>query len=246
MAISIPLRAEPTRRLDGVRLGLLISVAVAVLGTAAFFLSRSSVFHARGIVVSGGAHLSRVEIVTTAGVSMESNVLWLDETAAELRLEAEPWVAAADVRVSFPWTIEIEVVERVPVAIATDGLSRVLIAADGTVLGAADRTRGLPRIAIPAAATVEGVRESPRGAAVAVGAMPPELRAEVTVVSVLVDGGLELRLRGGVVVRYGAASESRRKASVLADILAWADAEGERLAVVNVVAPELPAVKIAA
>jgi cell division protein FtsQ len=245
LAISIPSAGEPVGRLDGLKLPLLVATAVAVLGTAGFLLSRSSVFHARGVVVGGAAHLSRAEIVDVAGVSRVTNVLWLDEGAAEGRLEAEPWVAAADVRVSFPWTIEIEVVERAPVAVATDGVGLVLVAGDGTVLGIADRTRGLPRIELPAAGLVEGARESPRGAAAALGAMPPALRAEVATVSVLVDGGLELRLRGGVTVRYGAASEHRRKSETLVDILTWADAEGERIALVNVVAPGLPAVRLA-
>jgi cell division protein FtsQ len=246
LAISIPLRGEPAARFGGLRITLLAATAVAVLAAAAFFLSRSSVLHARDVEVTGSAHLSRAEVVAAAGVSKASNVVWLDEGAIERRLEAEPWVAAADVSVSFPWTIRIEIVERAPVAVATDGISEILVAKDGTVLGAADRTRGLPRIELAATAAVEGARESPRGAAAAIGAMGPELRAEVASVTVLVDGGLELRLRGGLTVRYGAAVDHRRKAAALADILAWAEAEGERLAVVNVVAPGLPAVRLAA
>jgi cell division protein FtsQ len=245
LAISIPLRGErPVRRLDA-RLAILVATAAVALGVGAFFLSRSSVFHARAVEVSGTGHLSRSQVVASAEVSKATNVLWLDEGEVERRLETEAWVADADVWVSFPWTIRIAVRERVPVAVATDGIRQTLVAEDGTALGAADRTRGLPRIELVATAAREGKPASPRAAAMAVGALTPGVRAEVVSARVLLDGSLELRLRGGLTVRYGAASELRRKGATLARILAWADEAGERLAMVNVVAPDRPSVRLA-
>jgi cell division protein FtsQ len=246
LAISIPLRAEAGRRLIDHRVWILAAVAVAALAVGGVVLSRSDVLHARGVEVVGASHLSRAEVVAAAGVSQATNVVWLDEGAVERRLEANPWIADADVRVAFPWTIELRVVERVPVAVASDGLRETLVAADGTALGPADRTHGLPRIELPTTAALDGVRESPRTAAAAIGAMSPEVRGQVTSVVVLVDGTLEIRLRGGVLVRYGAGTEPARKAAAIERVLAWADHEGERVAVVNVVAPERPAVKLVA
>jgi cell division protein FtsQ len=246
LAISIPLRAESSeRRSVDPRVRLLVGVGVVALAVGGLFLSRSSVLHARGIDVVGASHLDRADVIAVAGVSTRTNVIWLDEAAVERRLEANAWIADADVRLALPWTIELSVVERFPVAIATDGMHETLVAADGTVLGPVGRVRGLPRIELLATGALDGARESPRGAAAAVGAMSPELRAQVGVVRVLVDGTLEIRLRGGVVVRYGPGVEARRKASAIERILAWADAEGERIAVVNVVAPDRPAVKLA-
>jgi cell division protein FtsQ len=227
------------------RLRVLVAVAAVALAVAGVLLSRSSLLHARGVAVIGASHLSRADVVRAAGVSRSTNVVWLDEGAVERRLESQAWVDVADVRVAFPWTIEITIVERVPVAVASDGLRETLVAADGTALGPADRDRGLPRIELPRAFAVDGVRTSPTGAAVAVGSMSAELRERLASVSVLADGTLDLRLRGGVGVRYGSASEPRRKAAVLERILAWAEQEGMHLAAVNVVAPDLPAVRIA-
>jgi cell division protein FtsQ len=224
-----------------------LAVAGAVgLVVAGVVVSRSSMLHARAIEVEGASHRSTGQVVAAAGVSLDTNVVWLDERAAERRLEADPWIARADVRVALPWTIEIEVRERSPVAVASDGLREVLVAGDGTSLGTSvERMRGLPRIQLSPAAALGGSVQSPRPAALAIGAMGARLRAEVSTVTVLVDGTLEMRLEGGVSVRYGGAVEVRRKAAVLGRILGWARREGETVAAVNVVAPGHPAVRLA-
>ncbi len=227
MAISIRSSAEPVARSSRIAFRVLLGAAIVALAVGAYFLSRSSVFHARGVEVTGAAHLSRAEVLGAAGVSMATNVLWLDEGAAERALETEPWVADAEVHVAFPWTVEIAVIERVPVAVATDGTTRSLVAGDGTVLGAPGRERGLPRIELPSRLALDGRSESPRGAAIAIGAMSPELRAEVTSVSVFAGGSLQIRLQGGVAVRYGGPSEPGRKAEIISRILGWARSQGE-------------------
>jgi cell division protein FtsQ len=206
--------------------------------------TRSSAFHAREVEVVGAAHLSRAEIVAAAGVSRQTNVVWFDESAVEARLERLPWVASADVGIAFPLSIRITVTERVPIAVASDGLRETLVAGDGTLLGPADRPGGLPRIRLPSTPVFEGPPASPAPAARALAAMAPGLRSRLSSVTVLADGTLELRLEG-VVVDYGAASEPRAKAEALERVLAWAAGEGAALATVNVVAPELPAVKLA-
>ncbi len=244
MAISIPRRDRRSPRPRGVKLWLPVAAAVATVAAGAFFVSRSSAFHARGIDVVGAAHRSRGEIVAAAEVSRQTNVLWFDEAAVETRLEADPWIASADVGISLPWTIQITVVERAPVAVAIGDAGEILVAADGTELGPTSRTGGLPRIRLPIGPTFEGLHASPGPAARAIGVMAPELRATVASVVVAADGTLQMRLRGGVSIRYGSASELRRKAAALDQILAWAEAEGESLATVNVVAPGLPAVKL--
>jgi len=166
------------------------SVALVIGGLTA---SRSSAFDVRGVEVSGSHHLHGPQIVRVAGISGSTNALWLDEGVSERRLEAQPWIADADVRVTFPLNVEIVVRERSPVAVA-EGRLTSLMAADGTALGSVSAPRGLPVIELGNAGRVEGVR-SPVGAARALGAMTPALRARVARVRVLLDGTLELRLR---------------------------------------------------
>ena len=240
MGISTSRPAEWFRSLRGRRRRALIvvgSVALVIGGVAA---SRSSVFDVRRIEVSGADHLHRPQIVRIAGISNATNALWLDEGVAERRLEAEPWIADADVRVTLPLTVEIAVRERSPVAVA-QGAMTSLMAADGTALGSGTVPRGLPVIELGGAGPVEGIRPSPVGAARVLGAMAPALRAQVARVRVLLDGSLELRLRGGPTVRFGTPEDAERKAVTIQRMLAWAGSEGTPLRTLSVVSALAPA-----
>jgi cell division protein FtsQ len=213
------------------------SVALVIGGVTA---SRSSAFDVRGIEVSGNDHLHRPQVVRIAGITDATNALWLDEGQAERRLEAEPWIADADVRVTFPLNVEIAVRERTPVALA-QGAVTSLMAADGTALGSGNVPRGLPVIELGGAGRAEGVRPSPVGAAKALGAMTPALRVQVARVRVLLDGTLELRLRDGPTISFGTPGDARRKAVTIRRMLVWARTQGTPLRTLSVVAPLAPA-----
>jgi len=213
------------------------SVALVIGGVTA---SRSSAFDVRGIEVSGNDHLHRPQVVRIAGITDATNALWLDEGQAERRLEAEPWIADADVRVTFPLNVEIAVRERTPVALA-QGAVTSLMAADGTALGSGNVPRGLPVIELGGAGRAEGVRPSPVGAARAPGAMTPALRVQVARVRVLLDGTLELRLRDGPTISFGTPGDARRKAVTIRRMLVWARTQGTPLRTLSVVAPLAPA-----
>lgn len=220
-------------------------MATVITGVVA---SRTGLLHARAITVEGEARLSRARVVSIAGLDRRTNVLWFDEGAAERRLEADPWVADAEIGVGLPWTIEIAIREREPVAVVSDRGEEVLVAADGTALGPPWRSavaRRLPRIDLGAVRTVEGATRDPAGAAIAIGAMAPDLRARVSRVAVLLDGTLEVWLRSGPRIRYGAPTGVRPKAAAIARALAWATEEGERILTLSVVSPVAPAATLA-
>ena len=218
----------------------MVAAAVFAFATGVFFLSRTSLLDARRIEVSGAGHVHRADVVALAGVSEDTNVLWFDEAAAEDRLESEPWIAHADVSASFPLTIRIAVTERTPVAVMGGGAGS-LIAGDGTVLGGPSGADKLPTIELGTVTTAEGRAPSPVGAARALGAMRPALRSEVTRVRVMLDGTIELRLRGGTTVRFGAPVETARKAEAIRRVLAWAEREGRAIRTLSMVAPSAPA-----
>jgi cell division protein FtsQ len=244
LGISTSRPAEWFRSLRGRRRPALIAVGSVVLLIGGVAASRSSVFDVRRIDVTGTDHLHRPQIVRIAGVSNATNALWLDEGMVERRLESEPWIADADVRVTLPLTVEIAVHERSPVAVA-QGAVTSLMAADGTALGSGRIPRGLPVIELGAAGPVEGIRPSPVGAARALGAMAPALRAQVARVRVLLDGSLELRLRGGPTVRFGTPEDAQRKAVTIQRMLAWAGSEGTPLRTLSVVSALAPAATLA-
>ncbi len=215
--------------------------AVSILFVVGVFtVSRSSAFDVRRFEVSGGNHLHRARLLAIAGITMSTNVLWLNEGAAEHRLEAEPWIADADVRATFPLTIQVSVTERSPVAVARGDVVS-LMAADGTSLGSGHAPRGLPVIELGATSSVEGVRPSPVGAARALGAMTPALRAQVARVRVLLDGTLELRLRDGPTVRFGTPDDARLKARAIERMLSWARTQGTEILNLSVVSASAPA-----
>jgi cell division protein FtsQ len=240
LGISTSRPAEWFRSLRGRRRTALIAVGSVALVIGGVAASRSSVFDVRRIEVSGVDHLHRPQIVRIAGISTATNALWLDEGVAERRLEAEPWIADADVRVTLPLTVEIAVHERSPVAVARGAVTS-LMAADGTALGSGTVPQGLPVIELGGEGTVEGIRPSPVGAARVLGAMAPALRAQVARVRVLLDGTLELRLRGGPTVRFGTPEDAERKAMTIRWMLAWAGSEGTPLRTLSVASALAPA-----
>jgi cell division protein FtsQ len=257
LAISTTFPSERVRWPAVVLRPAVVVIATAALVVGGVVLSRSSFAHARGVEVSGIDRLSRSDVVGLAEVSKATNVVWLDEGGIERRLEADPWVADAEIGVALPATIRIEIVERVPVAVVSDGLERTLVAADGTPLGPASRAQDLPRIDLPMTSLVDGrawpsalteiphgARPSARGAAAALGAMSQGLRADVVSVRVLLDGSMTLRLASGLHVRYGEPAAPSAKAQTLERILAWGRATGARIASVNVVSPRTPAVRL--
>jgi cell division protein FtsQ len=234
-------RDRASRRSVRLHVGFAVA-ASALVALGGFEATRSSLLDARSVVVTGAAHLTRAEVLATAGLGRHTNVLWLDDATVEAVLERDPWVASADVSRSLPWTIDVRIVERTPVAMTVDGGVRSLIANDGTVLGPATSVRGLPRIELPPAAAAEGARPAAAGAATALGAMSDDLRADVSRVIVASDATLDIRLDDGTLVRYGAPLDEARKAAVLERALAWAEVQPERVGRISVVAPGSPAV----
>ena len=245
MAISISLPAERPRRLAGRRAWVAAAGALVVLVVAGIGVSRSPLFAARDILIRGGAHVPDARIVEIAEIARGTNVLWLDETAAERRLESEPWIARAQVESGFPSTVRISVTERTPVAVATDGVRSSLMAGDGTPLGVADRDDGMPLIRLAAIGSVDGPAPGPVGAARALGAMSPALRDRVDRVLVRLDGSLEIRLEEGPVVRFGRPSDLEAKARAIRRMLAWANEQGERILRLTVTTPRAPAAILA-
>jgi cell division protein FtsQ len=233
--------ARPSRRL--VVVAVTLTLGGALWGLVA--VSRGSWFDARDVTVSGAGHLTAARVRHLAEVGPKTNVPWFDEAAAETRLEADPWIERADVSTSWPWTIHITVVERVPVAVAERAGETQLVAADGTILGTAATMRGLPRIELPPTTSTTGERPPAAGAASALGAMSDDLRASVSRIVVATDGTLEVHLRDGTLVAYGDATDLVRKADVVERALAWAGTTGAGLARISVTAPSAPAVVLA-
>jgi cell division protein FtsQ len=248
LEILIKRPVEDRRLRRGRTARLLGAVAVLVVIAGGVAMSRTSLLRARAIEVTGHSVLSRAAVVAISGLDRHTNVLWFDEEVAERRLESNAWVADAVITVSLPSTIRIAVIERIPVAVASDWRGDMLVAGDGTSLGSPERpadARGLPLISLAPTRIFEGSSQSPEGAALALGSMDPGLRASVVRVSVLFDGTLEVWLRSGPRIHFGGPSGFAPKSRAISQALAWAEAEGEQLLSLSVVSPAAPAATLA-
>ena len=91
-------------------------------------------FQISEVALAGNHELSRENVLTLAGVTGRSSLLFLDAARTRARLLSNPWIADATVLKLYPGRLRIGIVERQPFALwQSDGVVS-LIAADGIVL----------------------------------------------------------------------------------------------------------------
>jgi cell division protein FtsQ len=91
-------------------------------------------FRISKIALAGEHEVSREDILSLAGVTGRSSLLFLDAAQARLRLLTNPWIAQAAVLKLYPNRLRIEIKEREAFALWQKDGRVNLIAADGTVL----------------------------------------------------------------------------------------------------------------
>jgi cell division protein FtsQ len=147
--------------------------------------------------VTGSHFLSEGEVRELLGPAVGRNILSLDLVELQKRLEGSPWVADAIVRRTLPDTLQVEIRERVPLALAEMG-RLFLMDSEGTLIDIyGPRTAGFD---LPIVRGLEGTDAGARrGRAERAGALLKDLgdlESEVSEVSVDPSGDLRLVLRG--------------------------------------------------
>ena len=162
--------------------------------------------------VRGSRFLSEGEVRQLLGPAVGENILGLDIESLKQRLRASPWVADATVRRTLPDTLQVEISERVPLALAeVDRL--YLMDADGSLIDIyGPRTAGFD---LPIVRGLNGTdEETRRDRARRAGALLEdlgELGAELSEVQVEPSGDLRAVLRGaGEVLKLGAPPYKKR------------------------------------
>jgi cell division protein FtsQ len=214
--------------------------SLLVLGVGALAFLRSPFFAAEHISVVGGTRLTPARVLRIGGVAQGQNVVTLDTTSIERRLEADPWIASASVATELPDTVIVRITERVPVATVETHLGWEVVAADGVVV---DTTAREPHL--PAITSVVPGEDITTLAARALAAMDRTLRADVSSLTVGIDGLCRLVLADGVAVSYGALDDVTSKAQALAAVLAWADEGGAHVEQIDVSVPGAPTARLA-
>lgn len=92
----------------------------------------------RKVYVTGRERSGQAEIVAALRLRQGDPILGFDPDAARARLLALPWVKAATVTRLLPATVDVEIVERDPLALWRTAKGRTLIDRDGVPIGIRD------------------------------------------------------------------------------------------------------------
>jgi cell division protein FtsQ len=91
-------------------------------------------FRISEVALTGNSEVSREDILSLAGVTGRSSLLFLDAARTRVRLLTNPWIAEAAVLKLYPGRLRMEIKERQAFALWQKAGRLSLIAADGTVL----------------------------------------------------------------------------------------------------------------
>ncbi len=119
------------------QVGRLLAVAI-VVAAATFWggqaVVRSELLSVDRIVVRGNARLSTAEVETRLADLKGQHILDVDFSLYQRRLLDSPWVASVTIWRLLPSTVEVSVVERVPMAIARLGDQLYLVDRTGIII----------------------------------------------------------------------------------------------------------------
>jgi cell division protein FtsQ len=111
-----------------------VPIVIDALKDARDQAAKAAGFRIVSLALSGQQHISREEVLATAGVTGRRSLLFLDVEETRERLKTNPWIADATVLKLYPGELQIHIKEREAFALwQKDGRVSV-IAADGTVL----------------------------------------------------------------------------------------------------------------
>jgi cell division protein FtsQ len=234
-SVVVPLpRRISGERLDLARLvpsgrSLGVAFAIAACAVLAWLGARETgVFGVRTVAVSGAPPSVASEVRRALEPTHGTSLLKIDLARAEQAVEALPTVASASFDRAFPHTLRVTVVPEHPAAVVRQGADSYLVAASGRVMAAVDRHArpALARIWVTRATRVRVGTTATGDLHTAVDAVAPlagsRFPGHVTSVTTTPDE-LTLRLRSGLEVRLGDASNVALKLAVAARVIPLLD-----------------------
>jgi hypothetical protein len=216
-------------------IGLLSLAVVAGLVVAVF---QSSWFSVSNVTIEGANRAPVATIIEDGGIDDGVSIVSVRAGDIEERLRQDPWIAEAQVRVVWPRSVEVTVVEYLPMARVEMGSTFVVSSGQGAVLAVGENLVE-PFVRIDVGALKPGsVIEDPLvlGALEFIAALPLELKKDLTVES---SAGELVSIVAGHQVILGSTRDMAQKAVTLAVLLTE---EMESGASINLVSPLRPAV----
>ena len=193
------------RAVLALQVGAMAAASVAALWAGYARVMASDRLKVGRVQVHGSRFLSEGEVRELLGPAVGENILGLDIDSLKGRLRASPWVAEATVRRTLPDTLEVDIEERVPVALVeANGL--YLMDGEGTLIELfGPRTAGFDLPIVRGLSGIEG--DARRDRARRAGALLQDLgdlASEISEVQFEESGDLLVGLRGaGEVLRMG-------------------------------------------
>lgn len=158
--------------------------------------ANTSGFHITAVAISGHKHVTRDDILSIAGVTERTSLLFLDAEAARQKLKTNPWIADATVLKLYPDRLQITVQEREAFALWQKEGKIFVVAGDGTVVEpfVKGRITGLPLVVGPGAET------RARDFLTLLDRFP-EVRDQMRAAILVAERRWNLRLKSGITVR---------------------------------------------
>ena len=180
----------------GVVVGDRIPAIVGAFKDARDAAANAAGFRIASIALAGERHVSREEILSAAGVSGTTSLLFFDVEDARDRLKTNPWIADATVLKLYPDRLQIGIKEREAFALWQQAGRVSVVAADGTVLEPYVNPR-LTRLPL-----VVGIGAAARAKEFLALLEPyPDLRDQVRASVLIAERRWNLRLRNGLDIR---------------------------------------------
>jgi cell division protein FtsQ len=187
-------------------------------------------FSARTVAIAGAVHTPRSEMLEVTGLDRRPPLIDVDPAAIERRLDRLPWVSTAAVRVHWPSTVDLDVVERVPVATSPlEGGGFAVLDATGRVLAhQATRPADLPLVALAKISSPPGssLGAAARPMLAAAAQLPVSLLPRLQEIAVSGSDGIVLHLEGGLEAVIGDDEALAEKFVSLATVLSRVDLDG--------------------
>jgi len=221
-------RTRQRRRRGLVVVAWLLGVT-ALLSGAIYLFYGSPAFVARQVRVDGTSLLSVQQVKQVARVPREPLVR-VDRQAIADRVATMPEIGSVRVRVRFPSTVVIEVIERTPVVQRINGSSYEWVDAQGVVFHRRDEA--LPKVVVVETPTADA--RLLRDAGTIAESLTPTLAGRTTRLEASSPDTFTLVLTKGQKVIWGSAADSATKAQVATAML------GVKATVYDVTSPSTP------
>ena len=233
--------ARTRRRRLMVRAGV-----AAIIVLLAWLALWSPLLKVRRVVVAGGRHVSRADVVAATGLDSGDGILMLSSDDVVDAVEALPWVRSADVARRLPSTVSVRILERRPAMVLRTSTGDWTLDGRGTVLQRGAASARLPLLAAVSLEVLspgERVRSSAvRSALSGFAAMPRDLARRVRAAFAPSPDRISYSLAGDILVRYGSAERRGDKNEVLAALLERLGRRSAGVGYIDVRVPSSPAI----